>query len=225
MDLLHRIDPVSGIYLNSSYQVGSPYIQEGWTLIEKELPNPNIFNVTKWDFDALVWQEGGDIESINTQKREELLEELTDECVKLTDRSIISSVAKEEKDLKYLDGQIDRYLDKYKVAKHYIDNSGAILNQTWYDQIVGEMNTTITETGAQLTIPVFMGLIVQYFEAGEERKQKFNASIESFRCKTKDLIMTNQFERARTSLDLAKAVPPSVSMELLSVLLTQLEAI
>jgi hypothetical protein len=27
MDLLHRIDPVSGIYLNSSYQVGSPYIQ------------------------------------------------------------------------------------------------------------------------------------------------------------------------------------------------------
>jgi hypothetical protein len=46
MDLLHRIDPVSGIYLNSSYQVGSPYIQSNWTLIEKELPNPNIFNVT-----------------------------------------------------------------------------------------------------------------------------------------------------------------------------------
>ena len=58
MDLLHRIDPVSGIYLNSSYQVGSPYIQEGWTLIEKELPNPNIFNVTKWDFESLKWVEG-----------------------------------------------------------------------------------------------------------------------------------------------------------------------
>jgi hypothetical protein len=54
MDLLHRIDPVSGIYLNSSYQVGSPYIQSrDWTLIEKELPNPNIFNVTKWNFETL----------------------------------------------------------------------------------------------------------------------------------------------------------------------------
>jgi hypothetical protein len=58
MDLLHRIDPVSGIYLNSSYQVGSPYIQSNWTLIEKELPNPNIFNVTKWNFETLEWQEG-----------------------------------------------------------------------------------------------------------------------------------------------------------------------
>ena len=58
MDLLHRIDPISGIYLNSSYQVGSPYIQSNWTLIEKELPNPNIFNVTKWDFELLKWVEG-----------------------------------------------------------------------------------------------------------------------------------------------------------------------
>jgi hypothetical protein len=87
------------------------------------------------------------------------------------------------------------------------------------------MNTTITETGTPLTIPIFMGLIVQYFESGQERDQKFNAAIESFRCKTKDLIMTNQFDRARASLDLAKTVPDTVSMELLSVLLTQLDAI
>ena len=58
MDLLHRIDPITGFYLNSSYQVGSPYIQEGWTLISTPLPNPNTFNVTKWNFDILEWVEG-----------------------------------------------------------------------------------------------------------------------------------------------------------------------
>lgn len=166
-----------------------------------------------------------DIEVFNSQKRELLLGELTNKCVHLTDRSIISSVAKEEKDLNYLNGQIDRYLKKYQVAKYYIDNSEAILNQIWYDQIVSEMNTTITETGAPLTIPVFMGLIVQYYEAGQEREQKFNAAIELFRCKTKDLIQTNQFERARTSLELANTVPDTVSMELLDSLLIQLDSI
>jgi hypothetical protein len=217
-----RVNPTTGNYIG---EYDDEFIQEGWTMVTQPLPEPNPFTISQYNFETLQWQEGGDIEAINAQKREELLKELTAECVKLTDRSIISSVAKEEKDLKYLDGQIDRYLDKYKVAKHYIDNSGAILNQTWYDQIVSEMNTSIVETDAPLTIPVFMGLIVQYYEAGQERKQKFNAAIELFRCKTKDLIMTNKFERARTSLDLAKAVPPSVSMELLNILLTQLDAI
>lgn len=218
----YRIDPVTGDLIGH-YQ--AQYIRPEWTMVYEPLPDPNPFFVTRWNFNTLAWEEGGDIEAINAQRRAELLQELTDKCVYLTDRSIISSVAKEEKDLNYLNGQIDRYLKKYQVAKHYIDSSGAILNQIWYDQIVSEMNTTITETGAPLTIPVFMGLIVQYYEAGQEREQKFNAAIESFRCKTKDLIMTNQFERARNSLDLANTVPDTVSMELLNILLTQLEAI
>lgn len=218
----YKVDPVTGDLIGH-YQ--AQYIQPSWTMVYEPLPDPNYFYLTRWNFSTLVWEEGGDVEAINAQRRSDFLDELTDKVTYLTKRSVISSVAKEEKDIEYLEGQVLRYKHKYNVAKHFVDNSGAIFNQIWHDQIVSEMNTTIIETGAPLTIPVFMGLIVQYYEAGQEREQKFNAAIESFRCKTKDLILTNQFERARTCLDLSNTVTDAVSMELLDSLLIQLDLI
>ena len=77
MDLLHRIDPISGIYLNSSYQVGSPYIQPSWIMVAEPLPSPNIFNVVKWNFDTLQWVEGMTQQEIDQMAMEQALDSET----------------------------------------------------------------------------------------------------------------------------------------------------
>jgi hypothetical protein len=144
-------------------------------------------------------------EEINIQKYNSMISELTESCVYLTNRSLISSVNKEGDEV-YLRGQAERYKEKYRVAKQFIFD-GTILNQNWYDAIVSELNTTNDLMGMSITISQFMGLIVQYFDVGELRNKKFESAIEIFRCKTKDLLLTNRFDRARLCLDLAKSIP------------------
>jgi hypothetical protein len=134
-----------------------------------------------------------------------LLSELTETCIYLTNRSLISSVNKEGDEV-YLKGQAERYKEKYRVAKQFIFD-GTILNQNWYNAIVSELSTTNDLMGMSITVSQFMGLIVQYFDVGELRNKKFESAIEIFRCKTKDLLLTNRFDRARLCLDLAKSIP------------------
>lgn len=160
---------------------------------------------------------------ITQQAQSFQLSELVAVCEYLTDRALISSVSKEGGE-KYLQGQISRYKEKYKVAKQYtIDTT--INNQFWYDAIVTEMNNTNAIFNYGLTIPVFMGIIVQQFELGEYRSQKFETAIEIFRCKTKDLILANESERANACLNMAKNIPTQLTIEELDVFLTQLDSI
>lgn len=166
---------------------------------------------------------GSTPEEITQQTQSFQLSELVAVCEYLTDRSLISSVSKEGGE-KYLQGQISRYKEKYKVAKQYTIDA-TINNQFWYDAIVTEMNNTNAIFNYGLTIPVFMGIIVQQFELGEFRSQKFETSIEVFRCKTKDLILANESERANTCLNMAKNIPTQLTIDELDVFLTQLDAI
>jgi len=160
---------------------------------------------------------------ITQQAQSFQLSELVAVCEYLTDRALISSVSKEGGE-KYLQGQISRYKEKYKVAKQYTIDA-TINNQFWYDAIVTEMNNTNAIFNYGLTIPVFMAIIVQQFELGEYRSQKFETAIEIFRCKTKDLILANEYERANACLNLAKNIPTQLTIEELDVFLTQLDSI
>lgn len=162
-------------------------------------------------------------EEITQTKTNELLNELVETCIYLTDRALISSVNKEGGE-KYLQGQIQRYKEKYVVAMQYLLD-GSISNQEWYDAIVLEMNNTNAVFGYGLTIPVFMGIIVEQYDLGQLRSKKFETKIEVFRCKTKDLILTGEFTRARASLDLAKSIPMQLSLEDLELFSNQLGAI
>lgn len=144
-------------------------------------------------------------EETNIEKYNSMISELTESCVYLTNRSLISSVNKEGDEV-YLKGQAERYKEKYRVAIRFLLD-GVIIDQNWYNAIVSELNTTNDLMGMSITIPQFMGLIVQYFEIGEDRNKKFESAIEVFRCKTKDLLLTNRFDRARLCLDLAKSIP------------------
>jgi hypothetical protein len=162
-------------------------------------------------------------EEIAEQTQSFQLKELVAVCEYLTDRTLISSVSKEGGE-KYLQGQISRYKEKYKVAKQYVSDK-TINNQYWYDAIFSEMNTTNDILGYGLTIPDFMGIIVQQFELGEYRSQKFETSIEIFRCKTKDLIVVNESERANACLNLAKNIPTELTIEDLEGFIIQLNSI
>jgi hypothetical protein len=158
-------------------------------------------------------------EEIATTKQNELLNELVDTCVFLTERSLISSVNKEGGE-KFLQGQIERYKEKYKVAKQYIADQ-TINNQFWYDAIVIEMNNTNLIFNYGLDIPTFMAIIVYQFELGELRSQKFETAIEIFRCKTKDLILANEFTRAEACLEYGKNIPDQMTIEDLETFLTE----
>lgn len=168
----------------------------------------------------LVEATESELAEITKQKQ---LSELILICEYLTDRSLISSVNKEGGE-KYLQGQIARYKEKYKVAKQYIDDQ-TINNQFWYDAIVIEMNNTNDIFNYGLTIPIFMEIIVQQFELGELRSQRFETAIEIFRCKTKDLILANESERASNCLNIAKNIPTQLTLEDLDNFLIQLDAI
>lgn len=184
------------------------------------LYNGNFLNPI-WNGTAFV--EGATAEEIAQQTQSFQLKELVAVCEYLTDRALISSVSKEGGE-KYLQGQISRYKEKYKVAKQYVADQ-TINNQYWYDAIVSEMNTTNDILGYGLTIPVFMEIIVQQFELGEYRSQKFETSIEIFRCKTKDLILANESERANACLNLAKNIPTELTIEDLEEFIIQLNSL
>lgn len=213
----HRVDEQG--FLIDSYSDNYPYFQEDWILIET--PITESFIKVKWN--GTQWIEGATPEEITQQTQSFQLSELVAVCEYLTDRALISSVNKEGGE-KYLQGQISRYKEKYKVAKQYILDQ-TINNQFWYDAIITEMNNTNAVYNYGLTIPVFMGIIVQQFELGEFRSQKFETSIEVFRCKTKDLILANESERANDCLNMAKNIPTQLTIEELDVFLTQLNAI
>lgn len=163
-----------------------------------------IWNVSQWE-------EGATTEEIATTKQNELLNELVETCIFLTERSLISSVNKEGGE-KFLQGQIERYKEKYKVAKQYVAYQ-TINNQFWYDAIVTEMNNTNLIFNYGLDIPTFMAIIVEQFELGELRSQKFETAIEIFRCKTKDLILANEFERAKECLTYGQNIPDQMTIE------------
>lgn len=184
------------------------------------LYNGNFIDPT-WNGTDFV--EGATSEEITQLTQKNQLSELVSVCEYLTDRALISSVSKEGGE-KYLKGQIPRYKEKYKVAKQYIIDE-TINDQDWYDAIVSEMNNTNAVFGYGLTIPIFMGIIVQQFELGEFRSQKFETSIEIFRCKTKDLILANESERANACLSLAKNIPTELTLEDLEGFIIQLNAI
>lgn len=215
--MLHRIDENG--FLICSYTESYPHFKEDWILIETEITE--IFIKPKWN--GTQWIEGATPEEIAVQTQTEQLNELISVCEYLTDRALISSVNKEGGE-KYLQGQISRYKEKYKVAKQYIADQ-TINNQFWHDAIVTEMNNTNSIFGYGLTINVFMGIIVDQFELGELRSQRFETAIEIFRCKTKDLILANEFERAGTCLTMAKNIPLQMSIEDLDNFLIQLNEI
>lgn len=162
-------------------------------------------------------------EEIAQKNQTEQLEELVSVCEYLTDRALISSVNKEGGE-KYLQGQISRYKEKYKVAKQYLIDE-TISNQFWYDAIVVEMTNTNLILGVSLTVPVFMAIIVEQFELGELRSQRFETAIEIFRCKTKDLILANEYERANACLNMAKNIPLQMDLTDLDNFLIQLNEI
>lgn len=155
-------------------------------------------------------EESMDSHLIFDKTKESMLLEITECCKHLTDRALISSVSKEG-DVEFLKGQAERYRNKYNVAKQYCLNQ-TISNQSWYDAIVLEMNNTNTELGLvgtdyELTVSSFMTLIKEAFELGLTRSEKFEPNIEVFRCKTKDLVLSGQFQRAKQMLEYAYSLP------------------
>lgn len=199
------------IYLNKIEIIQDDRLEE-WQLMHQWVLSGGVFEIIE-----------STLEEIKEQNKSEQLNELTLVCEYLTDRALISSVSKEGGE-KYLQGQIARYKEKYKVAKQYTIDQ-AINNQFWYDAIVIEMNNTNAIFNYGLTIPIFMGIIVQQFELGELRSQKFETAIEIFRCKTKDLILANESERASNCLNIAKNIPTQLTLEDLDNFLIQLDEI
>lgn len=73
MDLLHRVDPISGIYLFSSYTEGSNLIDPSWTLVSTPFPNPNPFQVLKINFITMQWEEGVTQEQLDRQAKDAII--------------------------------------------------------------------------------------------------------------------------------------------------------
>lgn len=179
------------------------------------LQNNEILPVDENFFDFKDWQ---DRKLIN----------LTECCTYLTDRALISSISKEG-DVEFLKGQAERYRNKYNVAKQYCINQ-TINNQAWYDAIVLEMSNTNTELGLngtsnELTVISFMTLIRDAFESGLERSEKFEPNIEVFRCKTKDLIIAGQIERAESMLLYAWSLPIKMQLSDVDTFMSEIDAI
>ena len=161
-----------------------------------------------------------DFEIIELQKKY-LLEELTNVCTSLTSRSLISSVSKEGTE-DFLKGQILRYESKYKVAKQYLID-GTIVNTDWYNSIIKEMQNTNAVYNYGLTIESFMNIIVEQYESGKFRSSRFETSIEIFRCKTKDLILNLEFDRAKNCLNLGNSIPYIFTTDDLEILLDKFD--
>ena len=154
------------------------------------------------------------------------LTKLVDLVNSLDKRILVSSVNKEESDIEYLKNQTGRYLEKYKVAKQYVDSLGVIISdQTWYDAIVSELNETNAIQGVNITVMDFMQLIVGYYENGEFRNKKFQVALERFRAKTKDFILVHNWVKADECMNLALTLPSAMSLQDLDNKLTELDAI
>lgn len=172
------------------------------------------------------WVEGATQEEINIFKKNQYLDKLILVVKELNDRLLVSAVNKEEKDVEYLKGQTERYTKKYNVSKKYIDTNGQeIENQLWYDAILKELQNTNNIQNISLTEEQFMGLIVQYYETGEQRQKVFDTSLEIFRAKTKDFILTYNFNKADECFEMANNIPNNMTIQDLQNLLIQFDSI
>lgn len=165
-------------------------------------------------------------EESNATNKTKYLEKLIELVNNLDKRILISSVNKEESDIEYLKNQTERYLEKYKVAKQYVDSLGVVISdQVWYDAIVSELNETNTIQSVNMSIMDFMQLIVGYYENGEFRNKKFQVALERFRAKTKDFILVHNWVKADECMNLALTLPNAMSLQDLDNKLIELEAI
>lgn len=168
----------------------------------------------------------GTQDEINAYKKKGYLEKLINLVSSLDKRILVSSVNKEESDIEYLKNQTGRYLEKYKVAKQYVDSLEVVISdQTWYDAIVSELNETNAIQGVNITVMDFMQLIVGYYENGEFRNKKFQVALERFRAKTKDFILVHNWVKADECINLALTLPSAMSLQDLDNKLTELDAI
>ena len=170
-----------------------------------------------------------EIEYKAIEQQKEYFEKLTQVVNFLDKRLLISSISKEETDIEYLKNQTPRYYEKYKVAKRYIETANLpdpiITDQEWYNQIVKELDNTNAIQGANITVSQFMGLIVQYYEYGDYRNKIFQTTLEYFRAKTKDFIITKNYTKADLCMDLANTLPDAMSLEDLENKVIQFDAI
>ena len=202
------------------------------------IPNVDLIEVSEEELSKInqfikprkvdsVWVESSGMLDIQ-KTSESILLEITECCKHLTDRALISSISKEG-DIDFLKGQAERYRNKYNVAKQYcVDQT--INNQAWYDAIVFEMNNTNTELGLvgtenELTVARFMFLIKEAFELGLTRSEKFEPNIEVFRCKTKDLVLSGQFERAKQMLQYAYDSPNELDLSNVDAFMNDIDSI
>lgn len=178
----------------------------------------------KWENNE--WIEGLDTQNANNYNKTKYLEKLIDLVNNLDKRILVSSVNKEESDIEYLKNQTERYLEKYKVAKQYVDSLGLIISdQVWHDAIVSELNETNSIQNVNMSTMDFMQLIVGYYENGEFRNKKFQVALERFRAKTKDFILVHNWVKADECMNLALTLPNAMSLQDLDNKLLELDAI
>ena len=206
----------------NDYLIGCQYFEEG-TQPEnavEQLVTENFIK-TKYNRQLGLFEEGATTEQLEQQtqnKKSEYLNKLVTLVNNLDKRILISSVSKEESDIEYLKNQTEnRYYQKYKVAKKYVDTLGLytpiLEDADWYNQIVAELENTNTIQNQNIPLSYFMNLIVQYYELGDFRNMKFQTALETFRAKTKDYILMLNFVKADECMELAETLPDAMSLE------------
>jgi len=179
-----------------------------------------------------IWNGSGFVESatqeeINASKKSTYLEKLIKLVNYLDNRILVSSVNKEESDIDYLKNQTNRYTEKYKVAKKYVELLGVWTDNDnyWYNAILSELSETNQIQGYNMSTMNFMQLIVMYYEGGEFRKIRFDTALERFRAKTKDFILVYNWVKADACMSLAESLPNAMSLQELDAKLVELENI
>lgn len=194
---------------------------------------PYNFNLILGVWNGSEWVEGASQEDLDL-KKEEYLYKLVQVVNELDKKLLISSVNKEENDIDYLKNQSARYLDKYRVAKKYCEFIPTVLNpifipitsdEDWYNQIVDELSETNRIQGVNISLSDFMQLIVDYYELGEYRNKRFQIALEIFRAKTKDFILTFNWQKADECISMASSIPNQMDLNDLDDLLTQFNAV
>jgi len=201
------------------------HFADGW----RDVVLPSITELQKYSesyilVDDVVTKEV--IDFTEEEKKQYFLNKLVELVNFLDKRILISAVNKEEKDIEYLKSQSGRYLEKYKVAKQYVDSLGVIISdQYWYDQIEKELENTNAIQNQNISISDFMGLIVLYYESGEFRNKMFQTAVEIFRAKTKDFILVHNWQKVNECFTIAQSLPETMDLNDLDNLLTQFDAI
>lgn len=99
------------------------------------------------------------------------------------------------------DGQMQRYEEKYQIAKEYRATG------TYADRLKLEADLQ------GLTIDELAELIVNMGDAYKEKLISFNARIEAFRIKASKLIAAGEMERVNSILEQAKVLGPDTTDE------------